>query len=57
VPPVSPGRSTELRGVAAFPSRQHPHATSIFIIRAEELLRVTTAYLNRIAETIRIHGI
>jgi hypothetical protein len=59
VPQVSPGRNTGLRWVAAFPSRQHQvtHATSNPIIRAEDLLRVTTDYLNRIAETVRFHGV
>jgi len=59
MPKVSPGGSIGLRWVAAFPSRhlQDAHATSIPIIRVEDLLRVITAYLNRIAERIRFHGI
>jgi hypothetical protein len=39
------------------PLPQDTHATSISIIRAEDQLRVTTAFPNRIAETIRFHGI
>ena len=39
------------------PLPQDTHPPSNPIIRAEDLLRVTTAYLNRIAETIRFHGI
>ena len=41
----------------AVPLPQETHATSISIIRAEDLLRMTTGYLNPIAETIRFHGI
>ena len=40
-----------------FPLPEDTDATSISIIRIEDLLRLTTAYLNRIAETIRFHGI
>ena len=59
MPKVSPGGSIGLRWVAAFPSRhlQDAHATSIPIIRGEDLMHVTTAYPNLIAETIRLNGI
>jgi hypothetical protein len=39
------------------PLPQDTRAASIPIIRAEDLLRVTTASLNRIAARIRFHGI
>jgi hypothetical protein len=39
------------------PAPQDTHAAPIPIIQVEDILRVTTAYLNLIAETMRSNGV
>jgi hypothetical protein len=52
-----PGDKVDCR-LFGVPLPHDTRATSISMIRAEDLLRLTTtAHLNRIAETIRFHGI